>query len=474
MITIFLPIYKEMKGQCSMKNAPIKIISVAWILIFLGSTLAPLQATTLPPLFTDASKESTPSPAPDLLFDQKISVLMRIAGLPSLSTCIIKDDCIVWSKGYGYYDMSEKKSPTTATIYLLASITKTIVGTALMQLYEQGLFGLDDDVNTVLPFELRNPNFPNDPITFRMILSHTSSLNTNNQMQYYWLNFSGDPPFTFFPEPYLREFLLPGGAYYDPTVWNTLCRPGAYAMYANVGFDLASYLIELLSGEPFLEYCDNHIFAPLEMKNTSFNLSTLPIEQVAIPYQRYSGTYYHINQLGFLSGEFTPPEMYWRVRFYPAGGLYSTVADLSHFLIAHMNEGVYKETRILKKETVALMHELQPGNNLSSGLAWMYVPINRHLIASGHGGDIYGSDTWMLYNQTEDLGVIYLANGNPGYGRSPFIGVFSTRLILNSLFTKQGLLGGEIHHDSKVSADLFFLKPLMVPQGEKNYKTSLK
>ena len=116
-----------------------------------------------------------------------------------------------------------------------------------------------------------------------MLLSHTSSLNTNNQLQYYWMNFSGDPPFGFFPEPYLQEFLLPGGAYYDLSVWNDTYRPGEHAMYANIGFDLISYLIELLSGESFLDYCDTHIFIPLEMNTTSFNLSRLDIDQVAIP-----------------------------------------------------------------------------------------------------------------------------------------------------------------------------------------------
>ena len=141
--------------------------------------------------WADATRDVPYVSLDDAAFDMKISFLMRIAGFPSLSACIIKDDQIIWSKGYGYYNLPEQKSATVDTNYLLASITKTIVGTALMQLYEQGLFSLDDDVNTFLPFDLQNPNFPDDPITFRMLLSHTSSLNTNEQQQYYWANFSG-------------------------------------------------------------------------------------------------------------------------------------------------------------------------------------------------------------------------------------------------------------------------------------------
>jgi CubicO group peptidase (beta-lactamase class C family) len=89
-----------------MKKTHIKIIAVVSILTFLAGNLAPLQATTpLRPL-TNTTEESAPLLSPDAVFDQKISVLMKISGFPSLSACIIKDDQIIWSKGYGYYDVS--------------------------------------------------------------------------------------------------------------------------------------------------------------------------------------------------------------------------------------------------------------------------------------------------------------------------------------------------------------------------------
>jgi CubicO group peptidase (beta-lactamase class C family) len=408
-----------------MKNHSLRLFTIISIIIVFSSMTTPLLAT------------SPQSPVQDRGVDQNIMILMRIAGFRSLSACIITDDHISWYKGYGFYDTAQEKQPDANTIYILASITKTVVGTALMQLYEQGLFSLDDDVNLYLPFELRNPNFPEDPITIRMLLSHTSSLNTNTQNQYYWGNFSGDPPFSFFPDPYLREFLLPGGRFYDDTIWSTQYRPGEHAMYANVGFDLISYLVELISGEPFLEYCDAHIFHPLQMYNTSFNLSRLNLSQVAVPYQRYAGRYYLLNDLEFIMGNQTPPDMYWRPRFYPAGGLYSSVSDLSHFLIAHMNDGVYNGTRILQKETVDLMHHITPENNIGYGLAWMQTQITRHLSATGHAGDLAGTDTWMLYNQTQAKGIIYFANGNPSGGFLPFQGSLIVHYLLYSLFNKQ-------------------------------------
>ncbi len=374
----------------------------------------------------------------DILFDLKMSFLMKFAKFPSISTCIINEDQVIWSKGYGYYDLKNHKESTPDTIYLIASVTKTVVGTALMQLWEQGLFDLDEDVNNYLPFELRNPNFPDESITFRMLLSHTSSLKTNKRNEYYWGNFSEDPPFDFFPEPYLEEFLLPGGKYYHEDVWSDIYKPGERAVYANIGFDLISFLVEIISEEPFLQYCQNHIFNPLEMYNTSFNLSTLNIDNVAIPYQYYFVKYFQINELSLLYGDFTPPQPYWKMRAYPAGGLYTSVNDLSHFLIAHMNDGVYQNKRILEKETVDLMHTIDPNNRIGYGLAWMEYPVKSKISAVGHGGDIMGVDTWMLYMPSESVGVIYFANGNPGYGLTPKIGAIAIQTLLYSLFKKGG------------------------------------
>jgi CubicO group peptidase (beta-lactamase class C family) len=443
-----------------MKN---KIVGIFVCMLMIATCVVPVMGECITQS-TDTTKDAMSVPSNDAVFDHKISFLMKIAGYSAISACIVKDDQVIWSKGYGYYDRSERKPAMVDTNYVIASITKTITGTALMQLYEQGLFGLDDDVNAFLPFELRNPNFPDDPITFRMLLSHTSSLNENTQDQYYWFNFSGNPPFDFFPEPYLREFLLPGGKYYDPSVWNTTYRPGEYAMYANVGFDLISYLVEIISGEPFLEYCDTHIFSPLDMKNTGFNLSRLDINKVAIPYMRFKGKYYSINELEFLFGEnWTPPEQYYRARFYPAGGLYTTVTDLSHFLIAHMNGGVYNGTRILEKETVELMHEVQPGNQIGYGLAWWSGNVSG-LYVTGHDGLLPGINTWMYYNQTEDIGVIYLASGSPYYSLLPFRGSFLITWILDLLYTKEGTIGGEIQHEFTLSSVPFFRTPLIIPR----------
>jgi CubicO group peptidase (beta-lactamase class C family) len=127
-----------------------------------------------------------------------------------------------------------------------------------------------------------------------------------------------------------------------------------------------------------------------------------------------------------------------------------------------MNNGVYNGTRILTKETVELMHTPQPGNPISGilwyGLAWYHETIFG-MDVSGHAGDISGADTWMLFNETEDIGVIYFANGNPGFSLLPFQGLLTVQLILYSLFTKEGTFNGEMQHNFAVSSDPFVFTP---------------
>jgi CubicO group peptidase (beta-lactamase class C family) len=358
----------------------------------------------------------------DVSFDRLITILLNIGHYPSMSACLIHNTTIIWKKGYGFSDIEARKPATNQTIYIVASITKTITSTALMQLYDQGLFQLDDDVNLYLPFPLRNPNYPHDPITIRMILSHSSSL-TPDPLPYHWFNFSNPPPIPWYPSPWLQEYLLPDGAYYSPEIWDAVHRPGAYMQYANINFDIAAYLIQLLSGQPFHEYCDDHIFIPLRMTRTGFRLPDLPIDDIAYPYLFQNRTYKKLP--------------HYQLLHYPIGGLMTTIDDLSNYLIAHMNHGIYNGTRILRNETVTLMHTIQPPGNIYEnfhyGLGWMIVekPLQKNVYI-GHSGDIPGTHTRMYMDQQGNTGIICFFNSD----RSTYVKKFVSLLIQNLLFSK--------------------------------------
>ena len=381
----------------------------------------------------------------DLLFDFAVSYLMGHLNFPGMSACIIKKDDVskknevIWFNSYGYRDIENKKPAMENTVYFLASLTKTITATALMQLWEQDLFDLDEDVNNYLPFSLRNPNFPDVPITFRMLLTHRSSLNEEYFGEgYYRLNFSGDPPFSWYPYPWLQEHLVPGGKWYYPERWCT-SPPGETGIYANVNFDIIAYLVECVSSLSFIDYCDRYIFDPLEMHNTSFNLSEFDIDNVAIPYHNHDGEYIHINELSYLYGiDGIPPGIYYRIQSYPAGGLYSTVIDLSHFFIAHMNGGVWNNVRILEEETVEEMHRIQPPSS-SIGFGWItgnlpFFPDNATFC--GNKGDSYGAFSWMNYYLNKNIGLIICANGGMYYEKHEFRSIISFFIFLRLLYSK--------------------------------------
>ena len=112
-------------------------------------------------------------------FDTKIENLMEQGHMPSLVCCVIKDNTTVFLKAYGDKEYYSEKETTNDTVYPIASITKSMTSTAIMQLNESGLIGLDDNVSKYLGFDLKNPDYPEVNITPRMLLAHDSSISDN-------------------------------------------------------------------------------------------------------------------------------------------------------------------------------------------------------------------------------------------------------------------------------------------------------
>ncbi len=339
------------------------------------------------------------NPVNNEMFDKIMLKLMEIAHMSALSAVIVKDNEVVWTKGYGLYDRERNKEADEETIYLVASISKTFTATALMQLYEKGYFDLDDDVNNYLPFSLRNPNHPDMPITFRMLLAHQSSLATEREdlPTFFTRIIPGNLEVAGYPYPFLKDYLVSGGIHYKPGVWTNV-PPGEEMYYANIGYSLLGYLVEILSGNSFGEYCREYIFEPLGMKNTSFRLANVNVSRVAVPYDFQLGEYY--------------PILHYDLLDCPAGGLRTSVSDISHFLIAHMNGGVYNGIRILEELTVEEMHTVQyPSSNYAFeyGLGWQIWKKGGN-IHIGHTGGLFGVSTKMVFRESDKNGIIFFTN----------------------------------------------------------------
>jgi len=335
------------------------------ILLFVGASVIPIAVQSINNNTIPNKGRSTSSS--NRVFDSLIGLCMKVGHIYSLSTCIIKNNEIVWSRGYyGLYDKEQQKHASAETIYLIASISKTITATAVLQQVDQARIDLDDDVNGYLDFDLRNPYFPDVPITYRMLLNHTSSLNIE-PTSFYQVQYGEDsPPIS----SWLKDYFYDDGIM-NKSKWNN-CHPGKEFKYSNLGFTILGYLVEKITNQSFHQYCKEQIFMPLNMTDTSFLLSGINIEQHALPY---------------------------------------SVLDLSHFVIAHMNGGLYNGVRILNESTVEEMHNISVpipiGRNWYYGLGWSICQNSQgKRLLEGHSGDLYGYVTQMQIKPEDNTAII--------------------------------------------------------------------
>ena len=361
--------------------------------------------------------------------------------IPGLSVSVVKEDNIVWQKHFGYANIEQNISVNENTLFILSSISKTITGTALMQLFEQNLFELDDDINQYLPFNVSHPDYPLIPITFKMLLSHTSGINDNwSVMPYY----DGDSAVEL--NSYLSDYLEPDGELYNANTNFTSYMPGANFNYSNIGAALVGLLVEEISELPFNVYCNENIFEPLQMNNSFWFLSEIEnLDSVALPYQLNGGTGSTCFEIGcgiyndsnpcFCDfacidyGDCCPDyddvcgedgsgsslenlQAYQNYGYsdYPSGQLRSTSNDLAKLMYAYMNGGVFNGVRILESSTIELIKTIHfPTVNSNQGLAWYYKNENDRILFGHNGGDL-GSLTEMFISFSDSVGVILLSN----------------------------------------------------------------
>lgn len=297
---------------------------------------------------------------------------------------VVKDGAILFAKGYGYSDV-EKKTPVTvdATLFRPGSISKLFTWTAVMQLVEQGKIDLDRDINEYLDFKI--PAKFGKPITLRNIMTHT-------------------PGFEEQIKDLITEDATPSATLKQHLVNHIPERifpPGTTPAYSNYGASLAGYIVERVSGRPFNDYVAENIFKPLGMSHSTF-AQPLPAELKPLMSNGY--------RLG--SGKSKPFEI---IEEAPAGALAATAADLSRFMIAHLQNGKFESGQILRSETATQMHSRQFG--LSPALNGMclgfYEESRNGKRIIGHGGDTiyFHSDLHLMLENGVGFFVSYNSAG---------------------------------------------------------------
>ena len=332
---------------------------------------------------------------------------MKNQRLPSVAAAIVKDGKILYMACKGWANIQENIPCTPKTNYLIASVSKTVTATAVMQLVEQGKIDLDEDINLYLPFQVRNPFYPDSRLTFRHLLTHTASIRDNYDFMDEYYENNRDPSISL--GSCVKGYFSKNG--YDYSKRNFYrYRPGHRANYSNMGFALLGYIVETVSKASFESYSQKNIFTPLCMKNTSWLLSPFQkdMRSVAVPY-RYSSS----------SGKFVPYKHY-TFADYPDGGLRTSVQHMANFLIMYLNGGTFfgsngKKSTVLRTSTVQQMLTVQqPSVDAYQGLCWYrekFSPNNRTGLFWSHNGGESGVSTDVALYPSQNAAVVAFSNG---------------------------------------------------------------
>ena len=325
--------------------------------------------------------------------------------LPGFAVSIFTKDSILFQKGFGYSNLKNQLPYSVDNVQIVASITKTLVGVALMKSVEDGKLSLDDSINDILPFVVQNPFYPEEKITVRHLATHTSTIaDTENSDKGYRFEkllqiekFSDDyiklfPLYnkreTYSMSEFLEKKLAIDGVWYEKQAFINE-KPGTSYAYSNLGTALLALIIEIKTGKSFDECTDELLLNPLEMNTSSWKLEEAKTKKHV--------TYYN---------EFYNVIPNYQIITYPDGGLYSSVRDMTKYL-QEMMKGYAGESSIMSKESFQEMMRKQfDGEELTEGICW---DLSFDGLI-GHAGNDFGTTTLMYFSPKTGIGRILFAN----------------------------------------------------------------
>ncbi len=323
-------------------------------------------------------------------FETYLQEEMEDQHIPALSVLIFKEQDILYEHYFGQSQIQQNIQLESDHLFLLASVSKVITATALLQLHENGLFSLDDNINDYLPFEVNIPNYAT-AITFQMLLTHTSAIADGAALDDQYC-YGEDSPVAL--DYFLENYFVPNGAFYSANENFYDFEPGTDHEYSNTGNALIGLLVQEISGINFNEYCKQNIFSPLGMNHTFWRLDE--ITQIIVqPYDYINGKNEAIQHYTFTD--------------YPNGGLRSTGRDMFQFLSAFVQDGSVNNYQLLNPTTINSMTILQiPSINNDMGLHLFQLNAQNNLW--GHDGGEQGVATIMAFNPSTKIGIILLTN----------------------------------------------------------------
>ena len=307
---------------------------------------------------------------------------MKDNDITGLSIALTDGKKIVWQEGFGYANKDKGIKATPQTIYRAGSITKLFTDMSVMKLAELGKIDIDKPFKKYLPeFKIKSRFGSTDNITPRNIMTHHSAIPSD------WLEgvFTSNPmPFTNYVKVIKNEYVTN--------------KPNTVFSYSNLAITLLGHSVQRVSGIKYAKFVEQNFLKPMDMNNSNINAAIVG-NNISKSYKKGKEVIEYANSM------------------VPAGGLNTSVKELSHFAIMLNSNGKYKNHQLLKPRTIKKMFRVQNtnvaldvGNKIGLGFAIDDTTLGRDNRIYCHGGAMVAHRAYFGVSPRTKLGVVVMAN----------------------------------------------------------------
>ncbi len=342
--------------------------------------------------------------------EQFIQEKMTATHLPGLSAAAVVDGEVVWARGFGFRDIASGQAATDHTLYCIASMTKSFTCLAIMQLAEQGKLDVDDPIGQHIPFDL---HVRGEPVKIWHLMSHASGIPALAYAENMIRGMTGGTQSWLSIANYQDMVAFMRGTEKENAAGWATDKPGQSWAYLNEGYQLLGYIIEQVSGQPYVDYVTERILQPLGMDRSFFAKAQVDADpDTATPY--------------VISDDGTQnPSVYPYGSLVADGGLISSALDLARYITMHMNGGQLGSAQLLSPQGIAAMHtgrvnypqQNGPFGQAQYGYGFGTIPDFFGQRVVSHSGSVGTATSYLGFLPESKMGIILLTNGS-GYAPS--------------------------------------------------------
>ncbi|HVW96035.1 MAG TPA: serine hydrolase [Mucilaginibacter sp.] len=343
--------------------------------------------------------------------EQYADSVLKEFHIAGFAVAVVENDKVIYAKGFGYRDYEKRLPVTSNTVFPINSCTKAFTGALCGILANEGKLGLDEPVRRYIPWFRFYSDYTTEHATIRDLMAHRTGLPRHDQVS------------DFFDNSQPRDSLIYRIRYLQP-----FAELRQKYQYNNLMYTVLGVVSEKITGQSYEQNIDHKLLKPLEMSNTSQSAGGL----MASP-DHSLGYYYDEQKDKILAGDYgnePNPNA-------PAGGICSTVSDMSHWLIAWLNGGKYKGKQVIPDWYVKeAMHPQMPIDNYSYGLGWYLSAFRGGHFRVEHSGTGRLSNSTVCfypdapgYSSPHRIGIVVLSNEFGDYATSLIRDYISDRLL---------------------------------------------